>query len=245
MGGGRRGGWGQSLCWHQTSTQWQQMSAALWDCITSRPQCAAACERHSNVQAGHIPLVRALTCTSRVTRAKVTASPHPHLHSPTRPLPACSWSALLSKPARRSTLKTSGARRMTPLGGDFGGGHFYLFLTAGGGRYDNMGRAEEAHNVSFSCGRRAINIAGCDWSHLKRRGFSAKVCRRGGRRARRARWRKGRRGGVSLSFLSSLVQSPPTLLSSRHPTQSSRRKVTQVSHAFSGTLKNKTSVKQK
>lgn len=38
-----------------------------------------------------------------------------------------------------------------------------------------MGRTEEAHNVSFGCGRSAINIAEWDWSHLKHLGFPAKV----------------------------------------------------------------------
>lgn len=135
--GGGQWGEGPSLCWHQTSTQWQQMNGALWDCITSRPQCAAACERHSNVQAGHIPLVRALTCTSRVTRAKVTAPPTTPPTSP-HPLPAAgplSSPTCLEehfekgpewrRPPTRSPDATWWRLQRRPL---------YLFLTAGTGR---------------------------------------------------------------------------------------------------------------
>lgn len=167
MGGG---GGGQPLCWHQTSTQWQQMSAALWDCITSRPQCAAACERHSNVQAGHIPLVRALTCTSRVTRAKVTATPRSCRHPPTLPL------QLVRSPLQPAQEHFENeCRLMMPLGGDFSDGHFIYSSPQAAGGKTILGRTEEAYNGSFGCGRSARNIAGCDWSHLKRLGFPAKV----------------------------------------------------------------------
>lgn len=95
----------------------------------------------------------------------------------------------------------------------------------------------EAHNISFSCGHLAINIAlphgEYDWSHLKYRAFE----QRSGKKKERKE-EKNMVAGVSLPFFHLL---------SNHPSAppSSQCKVTQVSHAFSGTLKNKTSVKQK
>lgn len=89
----------------------------------------------------------------------------------------------------------------------------------------------EAHNISFSCGHSAINIAPpheeYDWSHLKYQDFEQ-------RSGRKKIWWTGCHY-FSFHLLSNHPSAPP----------SSQCKVTQVSHAFSGTLKNKASVKQK
>lgn len=63
----------------------------------------------------------------------------------------------------------------------------------------------EAHNISFSCGHLAINIAlphgEYDWSHLKYRAFE----QRSGEKKKERKKYGGR--GVT-TFLSSLIKSP-------------------------------------
>lgn len=91
------------------------MSSTLWDCITTCPQCCAACEPHSNVQAGHIPLVKALTCTSKITQPKVTA--------PFLPISPLSAAQPTLQPAKGVKAKTASATLQRQA--------LYLFLTAG------------------------------------------------------------------------------------------------------------------
>lgn len=187
MGEWRGGRQGASLCGTR-----QVHSVSRWAALSGTallPVPSAAWEPDSNVQAGHIPLVKALTCTSKITQPKVTA--------PFLPVSPLSAARLALRPARRVLWKPG---LPMPLRS---GSHFiYSSLQATGGKTIWMARA---HNISFGFGQSAINITlphgEYDWSHLKNRGFEQRSGEKWG-------------SGVSLPFSHLLSNHPSAARSS-------------------------------